>query len=144
MANKLNYRCVGSTFTTSATLNSASTLRLTTSTSYTLAAPVYGTGRLEVAGGNHYLSSTSNAAVSSLVVVEGASLTYPSTAAGVSVSSSFVNCGTTYFGGINTIAAFSRTYSFTQTAAGNTVLDFEYSLADGSGRFDNLTFSGGK
>jgi hypothetical protein len=133
----------GSTFTTSASLNSFSTLRLTTTASYTLAAPVLGSGTLQFVGGDHYLTSTSSASVSSLNVAEGASLTYPANALSVSVSSGLINRGTTYFGGRNTIANFTRSFSFTQTATGNTVIDFEYSLADGTGRFDALTFAGG-
>jgi hypothetical protein len=78
-----------------------------------------------------------------LNVAEGASLTYPANALSVSVSSGLINRGTTYFGGRNTIANFTRSFSFTQTATGNTVIDFEYSLADGTGRFDALTFAGG-
>jgi hypothetical protein len=132
----------GQTFS-GAVVNLGSTLRLTTTSTYTLAAPVSGNGSLQFATGDHIINSASSAALSSLTVASGASLVFPASTPSLTISSSFINRGTTYFTGRNTIAAFSRGISFTQTSTGNTVLDFDYTLLDLTGRFDTLAFSGG-
>ncbi len=118
-----------------------STVRLVASGSNTFSAPVGGNGTLQFASGDYTVSTTASTTVTTMVVAESASLTFPATATGVSVLSSFVNRGTAYFGVRGSVANFTRTFSYTQTSAGNTVVDFEYSLADGSGRYDVLTFS---
>jgi hypothetical protein len=102
---------------------------------------------VQLVNGDHYFTSTSTINAAALEILQSASLTYPSNSASVQITNLILNRGTTYFGGRNTaqVSTFWRPgLAYTQTATGNTVIDLEVANSDGTGRFDTVTFAGGK